>query len=187
METKVKENHKENGAAKKEDKAAFVNANPVNKDSVKALPEAGEKGTDVKAGEQKPAAQKPEAPKPEAPKPEPPKAEQAQTEAGQVAKKAALNLEASLKFIEEMHRKAKQRAKLQETIKNLDDFNVELRDEADSTDTNFYNGCVLTIEDDQRRKFETKNPTIIWTVAQMVNNMCVEKLAEIEAGIVIPQ
>src|SRR6185437_15510317 len=109
METKVKENHKENGAAKKEDKAAFVNANPVNKDSVKALPEAGEKGTDVKAGEQKPAAQKPEAPKPE-----PPKAEQAQTEAGQVAKKAALNLEASLKFIEEMHRKAKQRAKLQE-------------------------------------------------------------------------
>src|SRR5665213_3642145 len=121
--------------------------------------------------------------KPEAPKTEAPKAEQTQAEAGQTAKKTALNLEATLKFIEEMSRKAKQRAKLQETIKNLDEFNVELRDEADPADTNFYNGCVLTIEDDNRRKFETKNPTIIWTVAQMVNNMCVEKLSEVEAGI----
>ena len=97
-----------------------------------------------------------------------------------------LNLEGTLKFIEEMHRKAKQRTKLQDTIKNLDDFEIELRDEADTTDTNYYNGCTLTIEDDNRRKFETKNPTIIWTVAQLVNNMCVDKLAEIEAGIVIP-
>ena len=101
-------------------------------------------------------------------------------------KKFVLNLEGTLKFIEEMHRKAKQRTKLQDTIKNLDDFEIELRDEADTTDTNYYNGCTLTIEDDNRRKFETKNPTIIWTVAQLVNNMCVDKLAEIEAGIVIP-
>ncbi len=95
-------------------------------------------------------------------------------------------MEGTLKFIEEMHRKAKQRIKLQETIKNLDDFEVELRDEADSADTNYYTGCTLTITDDRNRKFETKNPTIIWTVAQLVNNMCVDKLAEIEAGIVIP-
>ena len=86
-----------------------------------------------------------------------------------------------------MHRKAKQRIKLEETIKNFDDFEVELRDEADTTDTNYYTGCTLTITDDRNRKFETKNPTIIWTVAQLVNNMCVDKLAEIEAGIVIPQ
>jgi hypothetical protein len=98
-----------------------------------------------------------------------------------------LNLEGTLIFIEEMHCKAKQRTKLQDTIKNLDDFEIELRDEADTTDTNYYNGCVLTIEDDNRRKFETKNPTIIWTVAQLVNNMCIEKLTEIEAGIFISQ
>ena len=36
------------------------------------------------------------------------------------------------------------------------------------------------------QKFTTKNPTIIWTVAQMVNRLCVDKLAEIEAGITIP-
>jgi hypothetical protein len=131
------------------------------------------------------AVQAPQQPEP--PKAEAPKAEVKAEPAKEATKKVVLNLEGTLKFIEEMHRKAKQRAKLQQTIQNLDEFEVELRDEADTTDTNYYNGCVLTIEDDNRRKFETKNPTIIWTVAQLVNNMCVDKLAEIEAGIVIPQ
>jgi len=155
----------------------FVAGNAVNKDSVKPETEKGKE------------APKAETPKVlEQPKAETPEAEQAPAvEAKPEPKKNVLNLEGTLKFIEEMHRKAKQRTKLQQTIQNLDEFEVELRDEADTTDTNFYNGCVLTIEDDNRRKFETKNPTIIWTVAQLVNNMCVDKLAEIEAGIVIPQ
>jgi hypothetical protein len=184
METKVKDNsiaknNKEvNGANPvtiENKNPQFVAGNPVNKDSGK----------------------QPETVKPEPAKPEPVKAdgkaetlkvEQAQTASVlQTPEKIVLNLEGTLKFIEEMHRKAKQRTKLQDTIKNLDDFEIELRDEADTTDTNYYNGCVLSIEDDNHRKFETKNPTIIWTVAQLVNNMCVDKLAEIEAGIVIPQ
>lgn len=149
----------------------FVAGNQVNKDSAKPQAEAV----------------KPEAPTTDT-KADAPKVEQAKpAEVKDEPKKIVLNLEGTLKFIEEMHRKAKQRAKLQETIKNLDDFEVELRDEADTTDTNYYNGCVLTIEDDNRRKFETKNPTIIWTVAQLVNNMCIDKLAEIEAGLVLPQ
>jgi hypothetical protein len=117
---------------------------------------------------------------------EQPKAEATKAEVKAVIK-PILNLEGTLKWIEEMHRKSNQRNKLQDTIKNLESFEVELRDEADTTDTNYYTGCVLTIEDDNRRKFETKNPTIIWAVAQMVNSMCVDKLAEIEASIVLPQ
>ncbi|SRR5258708_4773918 len=162
-------------------KTAFVAGNPVNKDSAK--PEA------------KPEAEKAkETPKVEAPKTEQVKAEQPKEEeqpqaeqAKEEPKKFVLNLEGTLKFIEEKHRLVKQRVKLQDTINNLDAFEVELRDEADTTDTNYYNGCVLTIQDDKRNTFETKNPTIIWTVAQLVNHMCVEKLAEIEAGIVLPQ
>lgn len=153
----------------------FVAGNPVNKDNSKPA-EAVKETPKVEAVKPK------EEPKAEAPKAEAPKQEAPQAE----PKKFVLNLEGTLKFIEEMHRKAKQRIKLQETIKNLDDFEVELRDEADSADTNYYTGCSLTITDDRNRKFETKNPTIIWTVAQLVNNMCVDKLAEIEAGIVIP-
>jgi hypothetical protein len=181
METKVIESKKAtnevkqvNPVAEENKKTAFVAGNPVNKDSAKS--------------ETKPEAEKPkETPKAEAPKQEASKTEP--VKAGEVkpeVKKLVLNLEGTLKFIEEMHRKAKHRIKLQETIKNLDDFEVDLRDEADSADTNYYTGCTLTITDDRNRKFETKNPIIIWTVAQLVNNMCVDKLAEIEAGIVIP-
>jgi hypothetical protein len=163
----------------------FVAGNPVNKDNSKPA-EAVKETPKVEAAKPK-EEPKAEAPKQEAPKQEAPKAEPAKTEEVKPEpKKFVLNLEGTLKFIEEMHRKAKQRIKLQETIKNLDDFEVELRDEADSADTNYYTGCTLTITDDRNRKFETKNPTIIWTVAQLVNNMCVDKLAEIEAGIVIP-
>ena len=183
MNTQVIDKHTNlNDTDKKDNKAAFVNANPVNKENTKA-PEAGKTGEVKKEETKAPEPAKPaEQPKAEAPKVEAPKMEEVKAE----PKKVVLNLEGTLKFIEEMHRKAKQRTKLQDTIKNLDDFEVELRDEADNTDTNYYNGCTLTIEDDNRRKFETKNPTIIWTVAQLVNNMCVDKLAEIEAGIVIP-
>jgi len=182
METKVKDNGqaKAVNTVNADKKPQFVAGNPVN-----VVSKAGPAKDEPKKDAEKPqvqAQQQPEQPKVEAPKAEV-KAEPVKEE----PKKIVLNLEGTLKFIEEMHRKAKQRTKLQDTIKNLDDFEVELRDEADTTDTNYYNGCTLTIEDDNRRKFETKNPTIIWTVAQLVNNMCVEKLAEIEAGIVIPQ
>jgi len=181
MKTTVIESEKNNSEIKNNNNPVtaenknpqFVAGNPVNKDSVKPQPEPK---ADVPKAEGKTEAPKAEV-KPEV-KAEPVKED---------PKKIVLNLEGTLKFIEELHRKAKQRTKLQETIKNLDEFEVELRDEADTTDTNYYNGCVLTIEDDNRRKFETKNPTIIWTVAQLVNNMCVDKLAEIEAGIVLPQ
>ena len=153
----------------------FVAGNAVNKDSVKP--------TDVL-----PATEN----KTEAPKDQP-KAEATNMPLQQVEQiipqptKPALNLESTLKLVEEMHRKIKQRTKLQDTIDNLESFEVELRDEADTTDTNYYTGCKLIIEDDKRNSFETKNPTIIWAVAQMVNSMCVDKLAEIEAGIVLPQ
>lgn len=182
METKVKENGQAKVASNvnADKKPQFVAGNPVNVVS-KAEPAKDE----IKKDAEKPLVQAPQ--QPEQPKAEAPKAEVKAEPVKEEPKKIVLNLEGTLKFIEEMHRKAKQRTKLQDTIKNLDDFEVELRDEADTTDTNYYNGCTLTIEDDNRRKFETKNPTIIWTVAQLVNNMCVEKLAEIEAGIVIPQ
>ena len=186
METKVIESKKtgdstivkkENPVTKENQNPQFVAGNPVNKDSAKP------------AEAQKP---KEETPKAEAPKvepakaPEPPKAEvKAEPKAEPV--KPALNLEGTLKLVEELHRRKIQRDKLLETINNLDAFEFDLKEEMDETGGNVYQGCVLTIEDDNRQKFTTKNPTIIWTVAQLVNNMCVDKLAEIEAGIVIPQ
>jgi len=185
METKVIESKKANEAkynnpvtAENNKKAQFVAGNPVNKDSVK------------------PEAEKPkETPKVETPKTDPAKTEQPQAEPQQAEHfkpeikaeaKPILNLEITLKLVEELHRRKIQRDKLLETINNLEAFEFDLKEEMDETGGNVYQGCVLTIEDDNRQKFTTKNPTIIWTVAQMVNRLCVDKLAEIEAGITIP-
>lgn len=168
---------------------------PAKKDEPKKAETVKEEAKPQVATEQPSAKVEPpkvEAPKAEEHKPqvhEPHKEPQTEPTKAEVKAtiKPVLNLEGTLKWIEEMHRKSNQRNKLQDTIKNLESFEIELRDEADTTDTNYYTGCVLTIEDDKRNKFETKNPTIIWAVAQMVNSMCVDKLAEIEASIVLPQ
>jgi hypothetical protein len=122
----------------------------------------------------------------EQPKNETVKVEVPQIEPKTEPLKMALNLEETLKLVVELNRKKIQRDKLLETIDNLDAFEIELREDADETEGNYYQGCVLTIEDDNHQKFSTKNPVIIWTVAQQVNSLCVNKLAEIEAGITIP-
>ncbi len=100
--------------------------------------------------------------------------------------KPALNLEGTLKLVEELHRRKIQRDRLLATITTLEAFELEMQEDADEADTNYYQGCVLTIEDDNRRKFTTKNPVIIQAVSQHVNSLCINKLAEIEAGIIIP-
>ncbi len=183
METKVKENGaavNNNTNGKPAKGAAFVNGNPMNKEADKPK-------------EEKPAETKPAEPtngqvkaeQPQTEQPEQPKPAQA-PQLAPVSMKPALNLESTLKLVEELHRRSIQRNKLLETINNLEAFEVDIKEDADETDGNYYQGCTLTIEDDSRRKFVTKNPTIIFAVSQMVNRMCVDKLAEIEANITIP-
>lgn len=132
-----------------------------------------------KADIAKPEAQKVEAEQPNA---EPTK-KQVKVE---VQQKPFFNLESTLKLVEELHRKKIQRQRLLDTIDTLEAFEVAQIDDADGAEANHFQGCVLTIEDDERRKFTTKNPVIIQAVAQFVNRMCIDRLAEIEAGITIP-
>jgi hypothetical protein len=181
METAVKSNAVSNKANDK--KEAFVNNNPVNKDNSKTA-EAGKSEQPINGAKVEPLA------KPGEPVKTEPKAEVKTEPAKETVKaepaKPVLNLEGTLKLVEELHRRKIQRDKLLETIQNLESFEFDLKEEADETGGNVYPGCVLTITDDNRRSFTTKNPTIIWTVAQMVNRLCVDKLSEIEAGITIP-
>jgi hypothetical protein len=164
-EEKVNNANKTNPITEENKSAKFVAGNPVNKESSK--PAEAEK------------------PKAEVPQAEPAKVAQAEQFKPE-PQKTVLNLDGTLKLVEELHRKKIQRDKLLETITNLESFEFDLKEEADETGGNIYQGCTLTIEDDNRQKFSTKNPTIIWTVSQMVNRLCVDKLAEIEAGITIP-
>jgi hypothetical protein len=173
METKVKSNGqaKANGQVKptgtepaKPQTPAFANNNPVNRESVK---------------------DKPESEKPQTGKPQP-APETKETKPEIRFEKVGLNLESTLKLVEELFRRKTQRDRLLETITNLEAFEVDQKTDPDQLDANHFQGCVLTIEDDTRRKFTTKNPVIIFEVAQYVNAMCVKRLAEIEAEITIP-
>ena len=102
------------------------------------------------------------------------------------AEKPALNLESTLKLVEELHRRMVQRGRLVHTIDNLDKFEIEQKQEAEDTTSNYYQGCELEITDDKRNKFSTKNPVIIKAVALFVRDLCTNRLAEIEAEITIP-
>lgn len=185
METKAKENgtavNGEKQAAVKS--TAFINGNPVNKEAVKPQEVKSEEvEKEVPQAEPKPENGQVQAEQPKVT--EQPKAGQAKAETRPI--KPALNLEGTLKLVEELHRRKVQRDKLLDIIHTLEAFEVAQIEDGDETDGNHFQGCTLMIEDDSRRKFITKNPHIIWAVGQYVNSLCVDKLAEIEAGITIP-
>jgi hypothetical protein len=141
-----------------------------------------EKKDDAKKVEVAPNGQGMAQPKIEAPKAEAPKAD-----VKPLAEKPALNLEGTLKLVEELHKRKVHRDNLLNTIKTLEDFKVMVQeDESEDIESAQFQGCKLTIEDDDRNAFTTKNPVIIRAVAEYVNKLCTNKLAEIEANLVIP-
>lgn len=202
MKTTVIASNKANGklnnsaiSNKADSKREQVNGLPISKDFNQAKPEVKKEDSQAPAQvqteqpKQTDNAQSPkENAKIESKEVAQPKAEATNEEnnAELRAEKPALNLESTLKLVEELHRRKMQRDRLLETIGTLEAFEIAQQEEAEETDSNHFQGCVLTIEDDERRKFTTKNPVIIQAVAQFVNRMCVDRLAEIEAGIIIP-
>jgi len=106
---------------------------------------------------------------------------------GIAALKPAYNLEQTLKTVDGLHRLSIQRLALIARIKTLEDFEVKLAEEHDELESNPYQGCKLIIEDDKRRQFVTNTPNLIRMVSQFIFDACLNKLAEIEAGIVFPR
>ena len=93
----------------------------------------------------------------------------------------------TVKLVEALGKKIAQKNKLENTIANIDSFTVAQSDDKDdmARDSRFAR-CELVISDDDGNEFVTKNPFIIAYVAQEVKQLCIDKLAEVEASIVIP-
>ena len=157
----------------------------LNGDAKKDEPKKAETPAPVQATEQpKEIVQAENSPKFVA---EQPKAEEPKKVAEEVKPaKPVLNLESTLKLVEELHRRKVQRDKLMDTIQSLEAFEVNQKDEAEESGITNYSRCELTIADDKGKSFTTKNPVIIFHVTQYVNALCIDKLAQIEAGIIIP-
>ena len=182
MKTTVIESGKTNGVSNKVENTAIGNgviANGVLNPSKSFDTAKAETVTEVKG-----------TPQVEAPKVEVAEVKAAPTKVElreqMTVQKPALNLESTLKLVEELHRRKVQRDKLIGTIDSLDEFEVAQKNDAEETDSNHFQRCELTIEDDQRREFVTKNPVIIKKVAEYINALCVDRLAEIEGEIFLP-
>lgn len=93
-------------------------------------------------------------------------------------------LERHIKLGDELARKIRHRDNLTGIITTLEKFELNLKSELDETESNYYQGCVLTIKDDNGETFTTKNPTIIKGVAEQVESLCSDKLKEVESDIV---
>jgi len=130
----------------------------------------------------------------EAPKVEQPKAEEAKPQAEpskkeikeQFKEQQARKLDDTVKLVEALGKKIAQKNKLQNTINNIDSFNLTQNEQDDMASDSRFARCELVISDDDGNEFVTKNPFIIAYVAHEVRGLCVEKLAEVESSIVIP-
>jgi len=100
-------------------------------------------------------------------------------------KKKALNLAETMKLVEELHMKKRHRDRLELSIDELVSFEIKQLDE-DLSDKSYYSGCNITIKDDNRAEFSTKNPVIISEVVKYLKLKFTERLTEIEASIVLP-
>lgn len=105
----------------------------------------------------------------------------------QYAAEQVRRLDETVKLIEQLGKKIAQKNKLQNTIANIDSFTIAQSDDKDdmASDSRFQR-CELVISDDDGNEFVTKNPFIIAYVAHEVRQLCVDKLTEVEASIVIP-
>ncbi|MBC8053820.1 MAG: hypothetical protein H7Y13_12215 [Sphingobacteriaceae bacterium] len=101
--------------------------------------------------------------------------------------KPALNLESTLKVVNDLHRRCIQRENLLTRINELETFEIALMEEGDELEANHFQGCKLMIVDDKNRQFITTTSGLIKLVAEFIHNACLSKLGEIESNIVFPR
>ena len=99
----------------------------------------------------------------------------------------ALNLESTLKVVNDLHRRCIQRENLLTRINELEAFEITLIEEGDELEGNHFQGCKLMIVDDKNRQFITSTSGLIKLVAEFIHNACLTKLGEIESNIVFPR
>ena len=180
METKAKSNGQANVNTVKADKTPkFVAGNPVNAVS-KA--EEHKPQEQPKAEETKPQAETPKAE--EQPHAEPTKKE---IKANLAEEKPAMNLEQTLKLVAELAKKTALRDKYKEYIDKLTGFEQEQKENIDELeDETAFQQCELVITDTKGNRFTTKSPSVIKGTVAFISGRFAERLAEVEAGIVLP-
>jgi cell pole-organizing protein PopZ len=102
------------------------------------------------------------------------------------AQQAMRSLDQTVSIVLALGNKIKQRDKYRFNIDTLNAFKINQVDEDEDTGNTSYQRCELTITDDQGNEYTTKNPLVIAATVEFMSNRFMERLAEIEAEIVIP-
>ena len=93
------------------------------------------------------------------------------------------NLQTTLKVVDTLHRRVIQRTNLINMIDTLESFLIKQVEDENGGE---FVGCELTIKDDERHSWSTKNTNLIAAVIEFTKQSAATKLAEIEAGIILP-
>lgn len=99
--------------------------------------------------------------------------------------KPAMNLEQTMKIVEQLYTKKRYRDRLELSIDELESFKIK-HEQEDLDDRSYYTGCQIVIKDDERGEFSTKNPVIIGDVVKFLTQKFIERRTEIESSIVLP-
>jgi hypothetical protein len=97
----------------------------------------------------------------------------------------AITLAKTIKTVEELHVKIKQRDRLELYTDQLSKFDIKKTDE-DLGEASYYAGCKLELRDDDNRTFVTKHPVVIKEVIKFMFERFDARRAEIEKSIQLP-
>ena len=99
--------------------------------------------------------------------------------------KKAIDLATVIKTVDELHKKVKQRDKLEYYSDELRSFSVQPSEE-ELEGVNRFMGCSIKITDDNSRQFELRNPIVIKDVIEFMFGRFEARKAEIEAELIFP-
>jgi len=172
METKVNQNGQASVNGTKADKTPkFVAGNPVNVETKKVE-----------------AKNQPEPPKPEESKPQGNDgASKVELKEQLAQQKPVLNLDETLKLVAELSKRTALRDRYKgymDALAGFEDSQKENLDELE--DETAFQFCELVITDNKGNRFSTKSPSVIKGTVVFISGRFAERLAEVEAGIVLP-
>jgi len=106
---------------------------------------------------------------------------------GAGAGKPVLNLDETLKLVAELAKRTALRDRYMGYLEALDGFEQVQKEHLDELeDEGAFQFCELVITDNKGNRFSTKSPSVIKGTVGFISGRLAERLAEVEAGIVLP-
>ncbi|MET7000670.1 hypothetical protein [Chitinophaga defluvii] len=102
------------------------------------------------------------------------------------AKIIPLTYEQRKDAIEALHRKNVKLDRVKEDFLKLKEFEIELKEEPENTETEYFTGCSISVSDDKGHRYGVKNPRLVHAVVALLKSMYEAKIVELEGEIVWP-